>query len=78
MPGLTALMETPVERPVPAPASAPASADESADRALVRLAQSGDLGAFDELVARDGRFATLARAQFMAPEAPAKDAAGVG
>jgi RNA polymerase sigma-70 factor (ECF subfamily) len=52
MPGLTALMETPVERPVPAPASAPASADESADRALVRLAQSGDLGAFDELVVR--------------------------
>jgi len=45
-------METPVERPVPAPASAPASADESADRALVRLAQSGDLGAFDELVVR--------------------------
>lgn len=52
MPGLTALMETPVERPVPAPASAPVSADESADRALVRLAQSGDLGAFDELVVR--------------------------
>jgi RNA polymerase sigma-70 factor (ECF subfamily) len=56
MPGLTALMETPVERPAPAPASAPASApvpaDESADRALVRLAQSGDLGAFDELVVR--------------------------
>ncbi len=48
MPGLTALMETPVERPVPAPAPA----DESADRALVRLAQSGDLGAFDELVVR--------------------------
>jgi len=37
-----------------------------------------ETGAFDELVARDGRFATLARAQFMAPEAPAKDAAGVG
>jgi len=52
MPGLTALMETPVERPASAPAPAPASADESADRALVRLAQSGDLGAFDELVVR--------------------------
>ena len=52
MPGLTALMETPVERPAPAPASAPVPADESADRALVRLAQSGDLGAFDELVVR--------------------------
>jgi len=37
-----------------------------------------ETGAFDELVARDGRFATLARAQFMAPEASAKDAAGVG
>ena len=48
MPGLTALMETPVERPAPAPVPA----DESADRALVRLAQSGDLGAFDELVVR--------------------------
>ena len=36
-----------------------------------------ETGAFDELVARDGRFATLARAQFRAPEAPAKDAAGV-
>jgi RNA polymerase sigma-70 factor (ECF subfamily) len=45
-------METPVERPAPAPASAPVPADESADRALVRLAQSGDLGAFDELVVR--------------------------
>ena len=37
-----------------------------------------ETGAFDDLVARDGRFAMLARAQFMAPQAPAKDAAGVG
>jgi ATP-binding cassette subfamily B protein len=36
-----------------------------------------ETGAFDDLVARDGRFAMLARAQFMAPQAPAKDAAGV-
>ncbi len=37
-----------------------------------------ETGTFDELVARGGRFATLARAQFMAPEAPVRDAEGVG
>jgi len=48
MSGDFALMEPTAERP----AAAQPAGDESADRQLVRLAQGGDLDAFDELVVR--------------------------
>jgi RNA polymerase sigma factor (sigma-70 family) len=51
MSGAIALMDFPAERP---PTTIPAAppVDESGDRELVRLAQSGDANAFDELVVR--------------------------
>lgn len=51
MSGAIALMDFPAERPATAIPAAP-PVDESGDRELVRLAQSGDANAFDELVVR--------------------------
>ena len=51
MSGAIALMDFPAERPATSVPAAP-PVDESGDRELVRLAQSGDANAFDELVVR--------------------------
>jgi RNA polymerase sigma factor (sigma-70 family) len=51
MSGAIALMDFPAERPATTIPAAP-PVDESGDRELVRLAQSGDANAFDELVVR--------------------------
>lgn len=51
MSGAIALMDFPAERPATTVPAAP-PVDESGDRELVRLAQSGDANAFDELVVR--------------------------